>query len=182
VNQRVATTLRGLAEHHRVKLEYVGGLPGSVFGFADPQSRTIVISLNQPDCDVVFTTLHELAHFVLHIDQPYRLSIPRWLSWSFYRPHKSEYLGEIACKTKRLLRRKCGRELQADLWALIAYPQVATPDDVKAFLRQHPEKLKWVLLVTPFLLKHRIGQFIRSLIPLETAKTPDSPPPAHHRS
>jgi integrase len=65
---------------------------------------------------------------------------------------------------------------------LHTYPHVATRENVKAFLSQHPEKLQWFLLGVAVQLKCRIGQFIRKLIPLQPTETPNSPQPPHHRA
>jgi hypothetical protein len=50
-------------------------------------------------------------------------------------------LGDATYKTRRLLRLKLSRKWQAALWALCAYRKIGYPDDLKAFLKQHPEKL-----------------------------------------
>ena len=162
MNKRSATILRSLAEHIRVKIKYIGGMPDGFFGFADPRSRTIVINANKPHDEHVFTILHELAHFVLHFDQPYRLFAPRWVE----RSYKSTFMVENTYKLKRTLRRRFGREWQADLWALSAFPIVGTRNDLEAFFDRHPDKIAPFFLAVVFQVKARIGKFIRKSIHL----------------
>jgi hypothetical protein len=159
MNKRTAKILRGLAEHIRVKIKYIGGMPDGFFGFADPRSRIIAINANKPHDEHVFTILHELAHFLLHFDQPYRLLAPRWVD----RPYKSTFMVENTYKLKRMLRRRFGREWQADLWALMAFPMVGTPDELGTFFSRHPRKMPLFFLGAAFHAKARFGKFIRKL-------------------
>jgi len=121
-----------------------------------------IIDLNQPQHEVIFTFLREISHFTPQFKNPRPLRMP----WFINRPFENEILGEAAYKTRRALRQKLGKEWQADLWALCAYCQIGCPDDLKLFLKQHPEKRPIYLLALAGHAKTRIGKFIRKLFHL----------------
>jgi hypothetical protein len=121
-----------------------------------------VIHLDQPQHEVIFAFLHALGHFVLRYKNPRPISMP----WFVNRPYENETVGEIAYKTRRTLRLKLGKEWQADFWALCAYRLIGCPDDLKAFLKQHPEKRPLFLMAVAGHVKSSIGKFIRTLFHL----------------
>jgi hypothetical protein len=94
------------------------------------------IPLDQPQRDVIFAFLREISRFTPQIKNTHLLRMP----WFINRPFENETVGEIAYKTRRAVRQKCGKAWQADFWAMTVFPFVGTKDDMKAFLEQHPEK------------------------------------------
>jgi hypothetical protein len=160
MDQRVEKILQDLAKQKGVSLNFVEGLPAKVPGFAqrDHDCRAIAIDANLPQHELIFTTLHEIAHFVLHLDKPYEPKFPCWID----RPYKSKFLAEVFYKTKRTLRRRFGWEWQADLWAFMAFPMVGTRDDLEAFFKDHPEKSYFHLLAVAFYTQAHFRKLIQS--------------------
>jgi len=110
----------------------------------DSQPPAAVISLDQPQHEVIFRFLFEIGYFELHVRHPYQLRMP----WFINRPFENETLGDATYKTRRLLRLKFGHKWQAALWALFAYPKIGCPHDLKDFIQQHPEKFPlWLLVI-----------------------------------
>jgi len=131
----------------------------------DSPSPVALISLDQPQHEVIFSFLFEIGHFELHVRHPYQLRMP----WFINRPFENEILGDATYKTRRLLRLKFGHKWQADFWALCAYRKIGCPDDLKAFLMQHPEKLPlFVLAITSDVISRITG----SKPPRQTAPAP----------
>jgi len=117
------------------------------------------VHLDHPQHEVIFGILYEIGYFNLRFRNPRPLRLP----WFIDRPYENEILGEATYKTRRALRRICGEAWRADLWALCAYCAIGCPDDFKAFLNQHPEKLPFAFLAVAAHAKVNIGIFIRKL-------------------
>ena len=118
------------------------------------------IHLDHPQHEVIFTVLHEIGHFYIRSRNPRPLPIPRFAN----RPYENEILGEAAYKVRRGIRQKCNENWQTDLWAMCAYCQIGCPDDLNAFLKQHPEKAPLFYTALAAQVKTRIRQFIRKLL------------------
>src|SRR5215469_10231203 len=141
MNPRIEKILCDLAREYGGELKFVSGLPVRFYGCQDTQSPIAVINSDQPDSELIFTILHEIAHKKLHCEKPYQLPMP----WLLNRPYENEVIGHHAYIARRGVRRFCGQEWQADVWALLAYSLIGCPDELKDFLARHPEKqdLMW---------------------------------------
>jgi len=81
-------------------------------------------------------------------------------------------VGECAYKVRRGLRRYCGKEWQADFWAIYAYSQIGCPDDFKDFLKRHPEKTKFIWFLMLGVWKTRLINAVRNLLHRFKPNTP----------
>jgi hypothetical protein len=159
MNAEIQKKLVSLAEEDGLKIETANDKLVLFSANQHSEAPVAVIDLNQPQHDVIFTLLHEIGYFKLHFKNPRPLRMP----WFINRPYENELLGETAYKTRRALRLKVSKERQADLWALCAYRLIGCPDDLKTFLKQHPEKLPLFLVAVAGHVKTRIEKFIRTL-------------------
>jgi hypothetical protein len=164
MNAEIQKKLVALADEAGMNVESAQNMPPSFCGCQHTQAPIAIIDPNQPQHEQIFTFLHELGHFVLH----YKHSHPVRMPWYLNRPYKNEILGEAAYATRRALRLKLGKEWQADLWAMCLFCQLGCPDDLKAFLKQHPEKRPLFYLAVVGHVKTRIGKSIHKLFHLYT--------------
>lgn len=162
MNAEILKKMVTLAEEVGLKSETAKGMLVLFCDGQHSEAPVAVIPLDQPQHEAIFAILHEIGDFKLHSKSPRPLRMP----WFINRPYENEFLGEVAYKTRRVVRQKVGHKLQADLWALCAYCLIGCPDDLKAFLKQHPEKRPLYLLALAGHAKARIGQFIRKLFHL----------------
>jgi hypothetical protein len=58
------------------------------------------------------------------------------------------------------------QEWRASLWALFAYVEIGCPNEFQDFLKRHPEKSKFMLLVIPVVLKNRLIRRFKNLFRL----------------
>ena len=153
MKHRVKKTLRELTTHFGVKVKYVGYFGAETHGKLMPREKTILINAHKSRPEHVFTLLHELGHYVLHVLNPYRKFHPRWcvLNW------RVQFMANFCSKIRRYMRfnfrKKAGREWEADMWALCAFWLLArrfgAREEFFAFLKRHPEKhWKFVLVGT----------------------------------
>lgn len=162
MNPEILKRLMALSEHLGMKVEMAKDMPKLFCGCQHPDAPVAVINLDQPQPEVIFTFLHELGHFVLHYKNPR----PQNTHWLVNRPYENELMADIAYKTRRTLRQKFTKEWMADLWALSAFAVIGLPDDLKTFLKAHPEKCGLFCLVMMGHVKVRIGKFICKLFHL----------------
>jgi hypothetical protein len=157
---KIEKLLCDLARVHGGELKFATGLPVRFYGCQDTESPIAVINSDQPQSELIFTILHEIAHKALHCQRQYRLPIP----WFLNRPYENEVVGENVYKLRRALRLHCGQEWQADIWALCAYSLIGCPDDLKNFLQRHPEKMHLLLFVLPGIWKTRLISAFHKLL------------------
>lgn len=137
--------LRAMASHLGLKVVFVHYFNSDVHGKLLVNERRILINAHKPRYEHVFTMLHEIAHFVLHIQKRAQYRFHRWL---LRRNWKNDYLANFASKVRRYIRyvfnRQLGKEWEADLWAMIAFillaKMVGSQNDLLTFVNSHPEK------------------------------------------
>jgi len=160
--------LTGIAKSVGLELEFVEGLPVRFYGCQHVEVPLAVINSDQPQCEQIFTILHEIAHYELHCKRAFTIKTPFFLNVAY----ENQKAAEIAYTTKRMLRQKFGREWQADGWALTAYSLLGFPKDLADFLERHPRKILFMPLVLPILLRliivSRFKQVVSSFVPART--------------
>jgi hypothetical protein len=159
VKPEIQKTLVALAEEIGLKTQITGETWVLRRGGQPSEPPVAVVHLDHPQPEVIFAILLEIGRFYIRFRNPRPLPMPSFVN----RPYENEILGDAAYKIRRAIRLKCGEVWQANLWALCAYGAIGCPDDLKAFLEQHPEKLPFVLLAMAGHVKFRIGKFIRKL-------------------
>jgi hypothetical protein len=134
--------LIALAGHFDLEIKYVNDLPDNVPGIlqAGPDLGYIIVNARKSRSDHAFTIVHELAHYVMHLDRPPLCLVPRYLD----RPWESKVMIQYTQETKDFIHRKFGPEWQADLWAFILLWQIKAFDDLIALPRIYP-RFKWML-------------------------------------
>lgn len=135
---RTEQMLKDSAAYLDLHIEYVAELPDNVCGFLEPgpDPRYVFINARKPHSDQAFTIAHELAHYVLHFDRPPRNIQPWYLNIQW----KSERMSKFSQKINRSVRRGCGREFQADLWAFLLLWRIGAADDLIAIAEIYPKK------------------------------------------
>jgi Zn-dependent peptidase ImmA (M78 family) len=88
MKHRAKKTLRELTTHFGVKVKYVGYFDAKTHGKLMPREKIILINAHESRPEHVFTLLHELGHYVLHVLNPYRKFHPRWCDLNPYFPNK----------------------------------------------------------------------------------------------
>ena len=171
MKHRVKKTLRELTTHFGVKVKYVGYFGAETHGKLMPREKIILINAHKSRPEHVFTLLHELGHYVLHVLNPYRKFHPRWcdLNW------RVQFMANLCSTIRRYMRfnfrKEAGREWEADTWALCAFWLLACRfgawEEFSAFLKHHPEKRwKFALVRTVSIFQDgrtRIKTFVRHL-------------------
>jgi len=145
MNYKIQTLLSGIAKGVGLNLEFSDGASVRISGFQDDETPFILISADQPDSELIFAILQKIGLV------PARGQVG-YVPWFANLPYENEVVGEIAYKTRRTARQKFNSKWHADLWALCAYPLIGCPKEFFEFLKRHPEKIKWMLLVMPFAL------------------------------
>jgi hypothetical protein len=154
--------IRVLVDSYGLGIRYVTDLPPNVAGLLVPvqSPRTIVVNANGTKSDHAFTILHELAHFILHIERSHRTRFPSYLT----RQWKSKRMIRFSKIFQRVVSRKMGHEPQADAWAFCVLIQIGAIVDARAICAQHPEK-RWMFnLVRVSSLYAGIKRRIKSVI------------------
>ena len=144
---RTEQILKNAAAYFDLHIEYVNDLSDKVAGLlkSEPDLGYIVINVNKPRCDQVFTIAHEIGHYVIHVDRPPVDMVPWYL--------KIQWRSAWLCKRCRVLgrcvQRKFGREWQADFWAFVFLFHIGAVDDLIAIQEMYPQKrgLFWLSYV-----------------------------------
>lgn len=170
MNAEIQRRLCDLARAAGTELKFIEGLPIHIYGCQHTEAPIAVINSDLPQCEQIFTILHEIGHFVLHCKTSRSLPMPLFVN----RPYKNEIMAEIAYKTRRTIRRKFDKEWQADLWAFCAFFEIGCRNDFQEFLRRHPDKTKFLLLVFPVILKIRLTKLFKKLLRAVIPKTATS--------
>jgi hypothetical protein len=142
---KIQNLLSDIAKCVRLSLEFPDGAPIRISGYQDADAPFFLISVDQPDSELIFAILQTIGL------APAQSRSPRF-PWFLNRPYENEVAGEIAYKTRRTVRQKFNRKWHADLWALCVYPLMGCPNEYRDFVERHPEKIKWMLLAMPFVL------------------------------
>ena len=115
------TVLQDFAKHLGLALKIVGNLADDIHGVLLPDEQTILINASKPRDEQIFTALHEMGHYVIHVQQRHRHYHSRILDL----PWKHESMERVCSKIRRHIRfgfgRQQGREWMADLWAMGAF-------------------------------------------------------------
>ena len=160
MNPEIQKNLCNRARHAGLELNFVEGMPIRFYGCQHTEAPIAVINSDQPQCEQIFTILHEIGHFELHYKKNFKIHIPAVLN----RPYENELLSEVTHKTKRVIQQKLYQEWLVDLWAICAFFEIGCPDDFKEFFRRHPEKFKLFPLIIPFILKARLARKFKRLL------------------
>jgi hypothetical protein len=168
MKHRVKNTLRGLAKHFGLKVKYVDYFGEETHGKLFVHEKRILINARKPRTEHIFTLLHEIGHYVLHVLNPYRKFHPR-----FFDAHwKINFMATLSSKVRRYMRfnfrKESGREWEADMWALCAFWLLArrfgARKELVDFLKRHPEKWSKFFLVR-IVANYQDGRtWIRSLL------------------
>jgi len=150
MKRKTKNTLRGLAKFLGLKIKFVNYLDDQIQGKLLPREGRILINARKPRNEHFFTVLHEIGHFVVHFKNQPRKHHP-----SIFDIHwKAEWLERLSSKVRRWYRfvfnKEGGKEWEADVWAMCAFVYIARQlgcrDEVKKFLKRHPEKTGVFLL------------------------------------
>ncbi len=137
--------LRVMTDQLKLKVKFVDYFADDTHGRLIPREKRILINARKPRYEHVFTILHEIAHYVLHVLNANRLPMP----WYLKRRCKSASIAKIVAFSRRYVRFKFStersKEKQADFWAFMAFFFVVncagTSGELRAFVDHHPEKL-----------------------------------------
>ena len=151
MKHRTKNALREMARQFGLKVKFVDYLTNKDHGKLLPREKRILINAHKPRYEHIYTLLHEIAHFVLHIKNPFRKHHPRFfdINWSW------NWLANLCSKVRRYMRfifnKESGKEWEADLWAMCAFVLLAKitgcRDELRVFLQRHPKKLNQFRLV-----------------------------------
>ena len=148
---RTKNALRDLAKHVGLKLRFVNYLDDNTYGKLLPGERRILLNIHKPRIEHMFTILHELGHYVLHVINPHRRHHP-----GIFDIHwKIPALARLSSLVRRYFRfrfnKSSGKEWEANLWALCAFvvltKRIGCWSDLRAFLSRHPEMTGKFILV-----------------------------------
>jgi hypothetical protein len=160
VNPVIQKNLCALARHAGLELKFAEGLPTRFYGCQHTEVPIAVINSDQPQCEQIFTILHEIGHFELHCKKNHKVHIPALIN----RPYENALLSEVTDKARRVIRRKFYQEWVVDLWAICAFFEIGCPDDFKEFFQRHPGKMKMFPLIVPIILKARLIRKFKLLL------------------
>ena len=128
-------------------------------GYLDPHedARFIIINRNQPHCEQVFTIAHELAHYLLH-HKTRRFPTIAVLIYLVGRMSKSKRATNFSHRIQQFVRKIF--ELEADLNAMCTLINSDAMDDIKNYLKRHPEKKLLFIFANFAIAVARIDGFI----------------------
>lgn len=122
-----------------LKIEFPESMPVRISGFKHGQSRSVLISSEMPDSELIFAILQKIG---LVAAQKQAFPMP----WYLNRSYENELAGEIAYKTRRTVRHAFNSDWRARTWALLMYVHLPCAAEFIKFLRGHPEERKLVPL------------------------------------
>jgi len=143
MNGELKTFFSGLAKCAGLTIEFSDGAPIRISGYQDGDSPFILISVDQPDCDLIFTILQKIGLVPAQSNNFWSGHFP----WFLNRAYENEIAGEIAYKSRWAMLQIFNKERRADLCALIIYSQIPCTVQFTQFLKRHPEKMKLMPLV-----------------------------------
>ena len=150
MKHRTKNILRAMAKHFGLKVKFVNHLGENIHGKFFPRENRILINAHKPRYEHTFTLLHEIAHHLLHVQNPRRKRHPR----IFDTRWKINRVATLCSKVRRTFRyiynKESGKEWEANLWAMCAFICLAKrcgcKDQLLAFLDKNPEKHRIFLL------------------------------------
>lgn len=160
MNLKIQKKLCAIARYAGTELNFTEGMPIRFYGCQHTNAPIAVINSDRPQCEQIFTALHEIGHFIHHYQKDHKLPIPSLIN----RPYENEFLSAVTYRAKRIMWQKFNSEWQADLWALCAFCALGCPQDLQEFLRRHPEKLKLMLLMILVMWQGRLVRAFKKLL------------------
>jgi len=169
---RLKNTLRALAKHFGLKIVFVHYFDDRTHGKLLVEEKRILINARQPRNEYIFTVLHEIGHFVVHVQRILRSRHPRFCNINW----KIERLDRLCFELRRYFRyifsKESGKEWEADLWAMCAFEYLAKHidcrDELRLFCKRHPDKKNLYRLVRATVIycdiKTRIKKVINPII------------------
>jgi hypothetical protein len=150
MKHQTKNTLRALAKHIGLKIEFVHYLAGDVYGKLIPREKCVLVNAKRPRYEHIFTVLHEIGHHICHVQNQNRKHYPQLLD----RDWRFDGFIWFVSRVKRSMRfwfaKTSGKEWEADLWAFCAFIYFARHlgcrDDLMIFLEHHPEKSELFML------------------------------------
>jgi hypothetical protein len=152
MNAQTQKSLSNLAKGVGLTIDFSDCAPVRISGDEIGESDSILVNADQPDSELIFAILQQIGSVPMRSK---RLHIP----WYVNRPYENEFAGEVAFRTRRVLRHKYNTEWRASLWALCAYPMIGCPNEFQEFLKRHPEKWKFMPAIILASLKIRLVRF-----------------------
>ena len=153
MKHRVKNSLREMARHVGLTVKFVSYFDDQTHGKLIARERRILINANKPRTEHIYTLLHELGHYWLHVLNRAERRTPWYLEIHW----QNKFLSKMTRTVRRYLRfifnKQDGLEWEADLWALCAFyylaKHIGCKKDFTAFLRNHPEKrhMYWLISV-----------------------------------
>ena len=99
-----------MSKYIGIKVKFVDYLGDDVHGKLLPREKRILINARKPRTEHIFTLLHEIGHFLVHVKKTHTLRNPRFLEIHW----KSERLANFFSKVRRGVRffrnRQSGKE------------------------------------------------------------------------
>lgn len=132
-------------QYFGLEVKYTDDLPGQVYGMLDnsEEPRFIVVRSNLPEYEEIFTIAHELGHAVMHPSfKPRRIHS----NWFVRQKWQSPILAKIARATRLECRKLITPEWEADLWAMLFLLWIGDVDNLKVYIKHHPEKTNLLLI------------------------------------
>jgi IrrE N-terminal-like domain len=150
MKRKTKNILREMAKHLGLKVVFVSYLTADVHGKFLPREKRILLNAAKARYEHVYTMLHELGHFLIHV----RKCVPNTYNcWYLNRRWKIDAIAALASRVRRHIRfifnKQSGKEWEADLWAmcaLIYLRKFIGRSYLTAFLHRHPEKTSVFLL------------------------------------
>jgi hypothetical protein len=169
MNPKIQQLLCRIACESGAELKFDTGLPIRLYDSQDSEHPVGVIYSDLPPSELISRVLREVRLYHLNSRPQKPFPMPFFVN----RPYENEFAGDVAYKTRRALKRFCGKEWQADLWAFCAYYELGCPNEFKAFLADHPEKAKLMCFLKPAIWKIRLLNCFQKLInPFKVKATP----------
>lgn len=151
-----------LAEYYGLKVLVLSDLPDNVAGFLDnrDEPQYIAVNGNLPLCEQIFTVGHELCHYLSRHNRAPRKYRNRVLDSHF----KSKGARVFVRFVRRFTNRVFSAETEADMFAIGAMIQIGPPNELRNFLRCHPEKTRLFIYQTVVLTFGRPIHFIKAVV------------------
>ena len=159
MKRRRKRTIFERLEYFGLTTEYADGLPANVCGCLDPHEdpRFIMINRNLPRSEQSFTIAHELAHYTLH-HRRCRFPITTLCIMLLSRMSKFQWAKQLANRLRRFVR--AFFEIEANLSAICILISCDAMDDLRDYLKHHPEKKLLFLFACFAFVVARIDDFI----------------------
>ena len=155
--------LSDIAKCAGLTVDFPDGEPIRISGYPDDDAPFVLISVDQPDSELIYDILKNIGLVLVQGPEFWNKNFPRYLN----RPYESEFAGDVAYRTRRVLRRKLNSKWRAELWALAAYGQLGCPNEFSDFFQRHPKKMLWMPLILYGSLKARLVKALsQSLKPI----------------